>query len=307
MHERGSMLCSMKNVLQIAPPFVNVFWRARRPKPRPRPNGDGFIQDEWPFEDECHNVALLEKLKWLTTTADADRPLPILRRPKTSHDIAANLRGFSDEARDSPLSTRLPDDPIPIPPSRTMSTRTDWHWALVYELVPGAPQDLAVGQAHLDFFYAMAFAIEAHKPDNWRGGRLVGFSDVSAPFSTGWRRSAIVLRDVGVWFSNEGCGQALMARRERGRKVAVINQFRNGNPIYPSANFRPFFLFATPLNEVSGVTDCCSALLNWLPRPSAIEAQLASDGIKLPKSWESPVTPVLVSPRIQAPPTLFSS
>jgi hypothetical protein len=81
------------------------FWRAQRPRPQPRPNGDGFIQDEWPFEDECHNVALLKKLKWLIITADANRPLPILRRPKTPHDIAANLRGFSDEACDSPLRT----------------------------------------------------------------------------------------------------------------------------------------------------------------------------------------------------------
>ena len=70
----------------------------------------------------------------------------------------------------------------------------------MYEPVPGAPQDFAVGQAHLDFFYAMAFAMEAYKPDNWRGGRLVDFNDVSAPFSKGWRRSAIVLRDAGVWF-----------------------------------------------------------------------------------------------------------
>lgn len=86
------------------------------------------------------------------------------------------------------------------PVSDYVDADIDWHWALVYELVPGAPQDLAVGQAHLDFFYAMGFAMEAYKPDNWRGGRLVDFNDVSAPFSTGWRRSAIVSRDAGVWF-----------------------------------------------------------------------------------------------------------
>jgi hypothetical protein len=53
---------------------------------------------------------------------------------------------------------------------------------------------------------------------------------------------------------------------------------------YSSANFRPFLLLATPVNEVSGVTACCSALLDWLPRSSGIEAQLASDCIKFPKS-----------------------
>ncbi|KAK4144475.1 uncharacterized protein C8A04DRAFT_27661 [Dichotomopilus funicola] len=178
------------------------FWRARRPEPRPRPNGDGFIQDEWPFEDECHNVALLEKLKWLITTADVDRPLPILRRPKTVHDIVANLRSFSDEARNSPLQTLLPDNPIPMPPVPALTECYGWttHWALVYELVPDTPQDLAVGQGHLDFFYAIGFVMEAYKPDNWRGGRLVDFNDVSAPFSTGWRPSAVVPRDAGAWF-----------------------------------------------------------------------------------------------------------
>ncbi len=35
-----------------------------------------------------------------------------------------------------------------------------------------------------------------------------------------------------------------------------------GMPIYPSANFRPFILFATPLNEVSGVAAWCSAILD---------------------------------------------
>ncbi len=50
----------------------------------------------------------------------------------------------------------------------------------------------------------------------------------------------------------------------------------------------PFLLFGL-LNEVPGVTPCCSALLDWLPRSSGIEAQLASDCIKFPKSWESPV------------------
>ncbi|KAJ9145262.1 hypothetical protein NKR19_g6091 [Coniochaeta hoffmannii] len=161
---------------------VPRFWRARRPKARPRPNGDGFIQDEWPFEDECHNVALLEKLKWLNHHHGRRRRGPAAPHPatapKTPHDNAANLRGFNDEARDSPLPAPPlhSDDPIPMPPvpalaecyGRTIVRRdatprvrpavsdyvdadADWHWALVYELVPGAPQDLAVGQAASGF------------------------------------------------------------------------------------------------------------------------------------------------------------
>lgn len=70
----------------------------------------------------------------------------------------------------------------------------------MHELVPGAPQDLAVGQAHLDFFYAMGFAMQGYNPDNWRGGRLVDMNDVSAPFTTGWRRPSIIPRDAKEWF-----------------------------------------------------------------------------------------------------------
>lgn len=59
---------------------------------------------EWPFEKEYRTVALLEKIKSIMADIEADpgRPKPWLRRPKTARDVAANLRTFSDEARQSP-------------------------------------------------------------------------------------------------------------------------------------------------------------------------------------------------------------
>jgi hypothetical protein len=62
-----------------------------------------------------------------------------------------------------------------------------------------------------------------------------------------------------------------------------------GIPIYPSANFRPFLLFATPLKEASGATACCSAILDWLSGSPA-EAEQAPDCIRFPKPWESSIT-----------------
>ena len=47
-------------------------------------------------------------------------------------------------------------------------------------------------------------------------------------------------------------------------------------PIYPSANFRPFLLFATPLKEAFGATACYSAILDWLSGSPA-EAEQAPD------------------------------
>ena len=55
---------------------------------------------------------------------------------------------------------------------------------------------------------------------------------------------------------------------------------------YPPASCWRFLLFGS-LNEVPGVTACCSALLNWLPRSSGKEAQLASDGIQFPVASEN--------------------
>ncbi len=69
--------------------------------------------------------------------------------------------------------------------------------------------------------------------------------------------------------------------------LALAGSFQRAIPHGPSGPY-PSVLFGS-LNEVPGVTTCCSALLDWLPRSLGIGTQLASDCIKLPKSCESPV------------------
>jgi hypothetical protein len=70
------------------------------------------------------------------------------------------------------MKVRVDDVPLLSPPVLyAVEKGVDWHWAIVYELVPGQPQDLDVAQRHLNFFYAIGFGMEAYKPDDWRGGR----------------------------------------------------------------------------------------------------------------------------------------
>jgi len=174
-------------------------------------------------------VALLEKVKWVMQDARAhpDRPIGGLRAPKTKIDALSNLGAFCDEVRDDPGrdppipdSERLalpPFPPLPAchgwtsvahadvpalrpPMPEDLDAGADRSWALVYEYVPGSPQDRAVGQAHLDLFYALGFAMEEYKPDNWRGGRLVDHNDVCSPFTRGWTRYGVYRRDAEKWF-----------------------------------------------------------------------------------------------------------
>ncbi|KAH9909791.1 hypothetical protein F4778DRAFT_789104 [Xylariomycetidae sp. FL2044] len=203
------------------PVAVKVFWRTRQPIYRhPR----GFRLIDWPFKDESRTVALLEKLRWVMSDMQANAAVKIVEGPKTSRDAFRNLHAFSDEGRQSPrTSTRHQlTGPPPFPPLpacygwmkipreslprldrpvwKEVDDDLDWHWAIVYELVPGATQDLAVGQMHLDFFYAIGFAMEAYKPDNWHGGRLVDLNDICSPFCRGWRAGSVYPREATTWF-----------------------------------------------------------------------------------------------------------
>ncbi|KAJ8126183.1 hypothetical protein O1611_g7455 [Lasiodiplodia mahajangana] len=186
------------------PVAIKVFWRTMRPKPQPLPRGNGFRAVEWPFEDESRTVALIEKIKWVmsNTETNPDQFVKIRKGPKTFRDAIRNLYSFSDEGRQSLKTSTRQDltDPPPFPPlpicygwmriqrdrvprldppvRHEVDDSLDWHWALVYEFVPGAKQDLVIGQLHLDFFYAIGFALEAYKPDNWQAGTLQEYASV---------------------------------------------------------------------------------------------------------------------------------
>ncbi len=157
---------------------LSQFWRAQRPSPLPLPTGEGFRAIEWPFEDETRTVALLEKIKWAMAQAEADpeQTIVVRRDPKTYKDAIYNLHACSDEARRSLKTPDASRDRIPPPPFPSLPTchgwmrikrddlprldqpvwaevdaDLDWQWALVYDFVPGAKQDVAVAQTHLDF------------------------------------------------------------------------------------------------------------------------------------------------------------
>ncbi|KAK5637586.1 hypothetical protein RRF57_013301 [Xylaria bambusicola] len=126
----------------------------------------------------------------MSIETNLEQCVKIRKGPKTYKDAVRNLYSFSDESRRSSQPSTRQDltDPLPFPPLPTcygwMQIQRDqlplldppvwhevdgslgWHWAIVFELVPGAPQDLNIGQFHLEFFYAIGFALEAYKPDN---------------------------------------------------------------------------------------------------------------------------------------------
>ena len=110
-------------------------------------------------------------------------------------------------------------------------------------------------------------------PHAWPAERRVGRSVAAEVLRMSW----LGMSQGAITSLNTGEGSPLLTpclsifTRVFQRSIAETA----GMPIYPSANFRPFLLFATPpcpLNEVSGVTACCSALLDWLPRSPGTEA-----------------------------------
>ncbi|KAI1167420.1 hypothetical protein F5B18DRAFT_601738 [Nemania serpens] len=222
------------------PVAVKVFWRTLRPKPQPLPLGNGFRAVEWPFEDESRTLALIQKIKWVMSTIETnpDQSIKIQKGPKTFREAIRNLYSFSDEGRRScqtSTSQRLTDLPPPFPPLPTcygwmkiqqdqlplldrpvrheVDGSLDWHWAIVFEFVPGAIQDPVVGQIHLDFFYAIGFALEAYKPDNWHGGRLIDCNDICSPFSIGWRATRVRQRNADEWFWTSDFVRGVIMRR----------------------------------------------------------------------------------------------
>lgn len=164
-------------------------------------------------------------MKWVVSSeADPDQFVKIKKGPKTYNDALRNLYAFSDEGRQSlrMRSRRDVTDLPPFPPLpacygwmqvqrdqlpqlnppvyKEVDGSLDWHWAIVFEFVPGIRQDLVIGQAHLDFFYAVGFALEAYKPDNWHGGRLIDLNDICSPLSRGWRATEVCERKADRWF-----------------------------------------------------------------------------------------------------------
>ncbi|KAF2968975.1 hypothetical protein GQX73_g4612 [Xylaria multiplex] len=199
------------------PVALKIFWRSLRPSPLQVGEGK-FRNIEWPFEDESRTVALIEKIKWAMST---NSDITIRKCPQTHRHALRNLYAFSDEGRAKPSERQEFINPPPFPPLPTCygwmriqrdeiphvspgawndTDNVDWRWAIVYEFIPGATQDLTIGQLHLDFFYAVGFSLEPFKPDNWHGGRLVDCNDICSVFTRGWRAARWGQFDAKQWF-----------------------------------------------------------------------------------------------------------
>ncbi|KAI0862613.1 hypothetical protein F4860DRAFT_106724 [Xylaria cubensis] len=222
------------------PVAIKVFWCTLRPKPQPLPRGR-FRAVEWPFEDESRTVALIEKIKWVMSNEANQGFVKIRQGPKSHKSAVRNLYSFSNEGRQSFQTSGRQDlaDPPPFPPLPAcygwMQVQQDqlpwldppvwhevddldWRWAIVYEFVPKTTQDLVIAQLHLDFFYAIGFALEAYKPDNWHGGKLIDFNDICSPFSVGWSATVVRQRRASEWFWTLDFVQGLITRRRIIRK-----------------------------------------------------------------------------------------
>ncbi|KAH7146194.1 hypothetical protein EDB81DRAFT_842429 [Dactylonectria macrodidyma] len=248
------------------PVALKVFWRAKRPaQPVPR-STEPMILD-WPFEDECITAALLDQMKRAMADDDAKaaagatRTIATVPGPRTVTEAIRNICAFSDEARQSPRTgakhshwvypppfppvpncygwTTIHRDQIPFinPPVRSVVDDVDWHWAIVYELVPAGAQDISIGQLHLDFFYAVGLALGPYKCDNWHGGRLVDLNDIRTPYGIGWNRSLVRPRVANKWFLTLDCTQPYAlaykivepSERARRRKLARLDSGHKGS------------------------------------------------------------------------------
>ncbi|KLU92597.1 hypothetical protein MAPG_11542 [Magnaporthiopsis poae ATCC 64411] len=227
------------------PVAVKIFWRTHRPDPAKQPShlrGPEYF--EWPFKDECRAVALMEKIKWAMRRVETDpeRTILVKEGPQTVEDAINNLYAFSDAGRHGTArqdGTLTPPPPFPALPEcygwmrvkrdtlselgppvwEQVNEDVDWHWAIVYEFVPPTPQDLGVGQAHLDFFYALGFALDPYKPDNWHGGRLVDYNDICPPFTRGWSRHSVCRCEAEEWFWTRECGLYRIDRGVQTRRL----------------------------------------------------------------------------------------
>ncbi|KFY95926.1 hypothetical protein V498_03004 [Pseudogymnoascus sp. VKM F-4517 (FW-2822)] len=195
------------------PVAMKVFYHTRRPNPI-----DGIIR-YWPFERECRNMSLIEKVKY---GIEQSSPIYLRSKISTRDEAIQNLFAFSTEGcrknifqavRETESVSSIPDMTnchgwVKVPgetlPSRRLRRRFDPSfdfYAIVYDFV--SPSNLQVGivQAQLDFFYVVGFSIETLKADNWEGkGLLVDFCDILSPLDRFWCPS-LVKCEVGAMFT----------------------------------------------------------------------------------------------------------
>lgn len=184
------------------------FYHTTRPKPI-----DGIIR-YWPFERECQNMSLIQKVK---RGIEQSGPIHLRSKINTRLEAAQNLLAFSIEGRrkntfkgvyETVAVSSIPDmtnchgwmkvpgetlPPVGFDPSSDF-------YAIIYDFVSPSKLELGVVQAQLDFFYFIGFSVESLKADNWEGkGLLVDFCDILSPLNKFWC-SSLVRCEAGAMF-----------------------------------------------------------------------------------------------------------
>ncbi|AEO68894.1 uncharacterized protein THITE_2016922, partial [Thermothielavioides terrestris NRRL 8126] len=194
-------------------PFVlKVFWETE-------PSRDSGYY--YPFQRECQNAALLEKIA-AAVSRDTDKlPIKVHAHPASFEDAMDNLLAFSAEGRqrqqvkdpdalhissiprtkkcygwlniDGEYLCSLPRAVRPIlvsleKPYGDREIRPDQrYFAIVYEYIPEGENDRSCMQEQLDFLWRAGFElIESFRKENWKSSVLVDLSDIVPVISYAW-------------------------------------------------------------------------------------------------------------------------
>ncbi|KAF4490456.1 kinase-like domain [Fusarium agapanthi] len=169
----------------------------------------------WPFERECTNMALLEKIDAsLRLARESERDILLNSKPTTLKEAYQNLMSFSTAAFDqTPGAGKLK----PFKPKTRINPCHGWtqlsgttivahtqetkafhneeqYFAIVYDFVPEGQLEAKNIIDQLNFFHIVGFLNVHLKLENWLStGVLVDFSDI-VPIHTGlewWRESSM--------------------------------------------------------------------------------------------------------------------
>ncbi|CAK7222579.1 hypothetical protein SCUCBS95973_004889 [Sporothrix curviconia] len=189
-----------------------------------RPNHIPYPHMYWPFERECKNATLLEKIsKRLQESLETKQPIYLYPDPSSHHDALRNLRAFSDEGRvDDDHPARQGMEPLQLDEGEELHANPCYGWMrlptpLLHKLFYGFRM-LHHGQFYdSDMYYGIAYNYIGHgggvyldtdkvvrqmrilhlagfllelglNHNNWRGdATLIDMSDITSPaHSFGW-------------------------------------------------------------------------------------------------------------------------
>ncbi|KAK6846024.1 hypothetical protein PG987_001212 [Apiospora arundinis] len=193
---------------------VKIFWRTLHPVTI-RKSGSKRLE-EWPFKEECRNVAILQTMQQcMDIAAEKGRSIQVKAKLETEEDVKRNIQAFCSQPsppESTSESTNTGDEYVTITDLLSLprcygwttikresleklpdfhmdeyvDPDVDFHYALVYDYKPKRKTLDASMQDHLDFFYYAGFTLRPYREENWRAGTLVDMNDVASPFGPWW-------------------------------------------------------------------------------------------------------------------------